>query len=231
MAEKVPNIHREHRKRLREKFRNVGIDGFAEHELIELLLFYSIPVMNTNDLAHELKKEFGGLVNILDADEDHLTSIKGMGENTVTLIKFIRECIHKYVNEVNNISNVRLTPANINTYIKSLFFGHTREMLYAVLLDHDCIVKKVRKISVGTVNATPLYPREIVKFAVNEHYPYMILAHNHPTGDPLPSEADLKITKSTELALNFIGVRLVDHVIVSGDTVTSIAKSFNIFED
>lgn len=231
MAEKVPNIHREHRKRLREKFRNVGIDGFAEHELIELLLFYSIPVMNTNTLAHELKKEFGGLVNILNADEDHLISIKGMGENTLTLIKFIRECIYKYINEVNNISNVRLTPANINTYIKSLFFGHTREMLYAVLLDSDCVVKKVRKISVGTVNATPLYPREIVKFAVNEHYPYMILAHNHPTGDPLPSDEDLKITKSTELALNFIGVRLVDHVIVAGDTVTSISKSFNIFEE
>lgn len=231
MADSRENIHKAHRKRVREKFRKVGVDGLAEHELIELMLFYSIPVKNTNELAHELMQEFGGIVNILNADEKQLASVKGIGESTLTLIKFLRECMYKYINEINNISNVRLTPENINTYIKNLFFGHTRETLYAVLLDSDCTVKKVKRISVGTVNATPLYPREIIHFAVNEHYPYLLLAHNHPNGDPQPSENDLNITKTIEVALSFIEVRLVDHVIVAGEKVLSIAKNFNIFDE
>lgn len=231
MDKKKENVHRGHRQRMREKFLQSGLEGFAEHELIEMMLYYAVPIKNTNELAHRLKNEFGGIVNILDADESHLRSIEGVGDGTVTMIKFIRSCVEKYINEKDNISNVRLTPANINTYIKNLFFGHTREMLYAVLLDRDCIVKKVKKISVGTVNATPLYPREIVQFAVNEKYPYLLIAHNHPNGDPTPSAADLKITKTVELALSFIEVRLVDHVIVAGEKVVSIAKNFDIFEE
>ena len=91
-------------------------------------------------------------------------------------------------------------------------------------------MKKVKKLAVGTVNAAPLYPREVVKLAVNERYPYMILAHNHPNGNAMPSQNDFNITKTIELALHFVDVRLVDHVIVSGDKVTSMARQFDFFE-
>lgn len=231
MAKTKGNIHSGHRRRMREKILNGSAEGFAEHELIEMLLYYSIPRRNTNELAHTLEKEFGGIVGILNADSDHLLSIDGVGDTTVATVKFIRECVHKYVNEANNISNVRLTPGNIGVYIKNLFFGHTREMLYAILLDKDCTVKKVRKISTGTVNATPLYPREIVQFAVNEKYPYLVLAHNHPNGDPNPSQEDIDITKTVEMALSFIEVRLVDHVIVAGERVVSIARDLKVIQD
>ncbi len=230
MAEMNTNLHKEHRKRLRSKFMKVGIDGLTDHEIIELLLFYAIPVKNTNETAHRLIKEYGNLANIFDADEESLIKIEGVGESVATMFKLMRECVNKYINDKNDIANVNLTPLNINTYIKNLFYGHTREVAYAVLLDSNCNVKKVKKLSVGTVNATPLYPREVVKLAVNEKYPYMLLAHNHPNGSAVPSPNDLKITKTIELALNFVDVRLVDHVIVAGEKVTSLARNFNILE-
>ena len=230
MSETNVNLHKEHRKRLRNKFMKSGIDGLTDHEIIELLLFYAIPVKNTNETAHRLIKEYGNLANIFDADEESLVKIEGVGESVATMFKLMRECVNKYINDKNDIANVHLTPLNINTYIKNLFYGHTREVAYAVLLDSNCNVKKVKKLSVGTVNATPLYPREVVKLAVNEKYPYMLLAHNHPNGSAVPSPNDLKITKTIELALNFVDVRLVDHVIVAGEKVTSLARNFNILE-
>lgn len=230
LADTKENLHKEHRKRLRKKFMNVGIDGLEDHEIIELLLYYVIPVKDTNETAHKLIKEYGSVANIFDADEETLVKVDGIGESAATMFKLMRECVNKYINDKNNIANVRLTPLNINTYIKNLFYGHTREVAYAVMLDSECIVRKVKKLSSGTVNATPLYPREIVKLAVNEKYPYMLLAHNHPNGSAVPSPNDLKITKTIELALNFVEVRLVDHVIVAGEKVTSLARNFNVFE-
>lgn len=224
------NLHKDHRKRLKEKFFKFGLEGITDHELIELLLFYAIPQKNTNETAHQLINEFGRLSDILEADSNSLMQFENVKENAVTLFKLILACVNKYMNEQNDIANAMLTPKNIDKYIKNLFYGHTNEVAYALLLDNDCVVKKIKMLSTGTVNATSLYPREVVKLAVNEKYPYMMLAHNHPNGNAMPSENDLKITKTIELALNFVDVRLVDHVIVSGENVISLAKNFKILE-
>ena len=234
MAEKkdkaAENLNEKHRDRLRAKFLKNGLDGIEDHELVELLLFYAIPRKNTNEEAHRLIKEYGRFSDILEADITTLTEIEGIGDRSALLFKLILACVNKYMNEQNDIVNAMLTPKNIDKFIKNLFYGHTNEVAYALLLDKDCIVKKVKKLSSGTVNAAPLYPREVVKLAVNEKYPYMILAHNHPNGNAMPSQNDFKITKTIELALNFVEVRLVDHVIVSGEKVISLAKNFNFFE-
>lgn len=230
MAEKHDTLHEKHRERLKEKFLEFGLDGLEDHELVELLLFYSIPRQNTNEIAHKLINEYGRLSDILEADTKNIMEIKGISKHSAVLFKLILACVNKYMNEQNDIVNAMLTPRNIDKYIKNLFYGHTNEVAYALLLDKDCIVKKVKKLSSGTVNAAPLYPREVVKLAVNERYPYMILAHNHPNGNEMPSQNDFKITKTIELALNFVEVRLVDHVIVSGEKVISLAKNFNFLE-
>ncbi len=231
MPEKSESLHEKHRERLKEKFLEFGLDGIEEHELLELLLYYAVPRQNTNEIAHRLINEYGKLSDILEADVSNLMQIKGISKHSATLFKLILACINKYLNEQNDIANAMLTPQNINIYIKNLFYGHTNEVAYAVLLDSDCIVKKVKKLSQGTVNAAPLYTREVVKLAVNEKYPYVILAHNHPNGSAMPSKADFERTKAIELALNFIDVRLVDHIIVSGEEVISLAKNFNFFEN
>lgn len=230
MEKKNENIHEKHRERLKEKFLMFGLDGIEDHELLELLLYYALPRQNTNEIAHNLINEFGRLSDILEADVENLMQIKNISKHSAILFKLILASIKKYMNEQNDIANAMLTPQNINIFVKNLFYGHTNEVAYVILLDSDCIVKKVKKLSQGTVNAAPLYTREVVKLAVNEKYPYVILAHNHPNGSAMPSSADLERTKAIELALNFIDVRLVDHIIVSGEDVVSLAKNFNFFE-
>ncbi|MBQ6907299.1 MAG: DNA repair protein RadC [Clostridia bacterium] len=230
MAEEHNTLHEKHRERLKEKFLEFGLDGLEDHELVELLLFYAVPRQNTNEIAHRLINEYGRISDILEADTENLMKIKGISKHSAVLFKLILASVNKYMNEQNDIANAMLTPQNIDKYIKNLFYGHTNEVAYALLLDKECVVKKVKKLSTGTVNAAPIYPREVVKLAVNEKYPYILLAHNHPNGNAMPSQNDLKITKTIELALNFVEVRLVDHVIVSGEKVISLAKNYKILE-
>ena len=210
------NIHKNHRQRLRDKFilaiEEGNVDNVLEdHELLELLLFTAIPRKNTNDIAHFLMDEFGSISSVIDADKDQLEKIHGMGENAAVAIKLISTLAKRY--------------------IKNLFYGHTDEIAYLLFLDKDCVVKKIKRLKSGTVNATPIYPREVVKLVVNERYPYVILAHNHPNSSSMPSAADMEMTKIIDKALSFVEVRLVDHVIVAKDKVTSLARNFNFFKD
>ena len=230
------NLHKGHRQRLREKFLKALEDGRAEdvivdHEFLELLLFFAIPQKNTNEVAHRLINEFGSISAIFDAEINSLLKIEGFGPQCALLFKVVSAAAKRYINDINDIKSARLTPGNINGYIKNLFYGHTNEIAYVIFLDSECVVRKVQRLSSGTVNATPIYSRDIVKMVVNERYPYIILAHNHPNGNAMPSKSDLEVTKTIEMALSFIDVRIVDHVIVSGDKVTSLARNFNFFKD
>lgn len=230
------NIHKNHRQRLRDKFILALEEGNVEnvlqdHELLELLLFIAIPRKNTNDIAHFLMDEFGSISGVVDADKEQLEKISGMGENAAVAVKLISTMAKRYINDVNDIKNTRLTPMNINSYIKNLFYGHTKEIAYLLFLDKECVVKKIKRLACGTVNRTPIYPREVVKLVVNERYPYVILAHNHPNSSSMPSAADMEMTKIIDKALSYIEVRLVDHVIVANDKVTSLARNFNFFKD
>ena len=230
------NIHKNHRQRMREKFvlalEEGNVDNvFQDHELLELLLYTAIPRKNTNDIAHYLMDEFGSIGGVVDADKEQLEKVFGMGENAAVLVKLVSTLAKRYINDVNDIKNTRLTPLNIGSYIKNLFYGHTNEIAYLLFLDKDCVVRKIKRLASGTVNATPIYPREVVKLAVNERYPYVILAHNHPNSNSMPSAADMEMTKIIDKALSFVEVRLVDHVIVANDKVTSLAKNFKFFRD
>lgn len=230
------DIHKDHRVRLREKFIHTIKEGevdcvLQDHELLELLLFTSIPRRNTNDIAHFLMEEFGSISGVVDADVEQLKKIERMGEKTAVTIKLISALAKRYINDVNDIKNTKLTPVNINSYIKNLFYGHTDEIAYLLFLDKDCVVKKIKRLKSGTINATPIYTREVVKLVVNERYPYVILAHNHPNSSSMPSAADMETTKIIDKALSFVEVRLVDHVIVGKDKVTSLARNFNFFKD
>lgn len=230
------NIHKDHRQRMREKFilalEEGNVDNvFQDHELLEILLYTAIPRKNTNDIAHYLMDEFGSIGGIVDAEKEQLEKVFGMGENAAVLVKLVSTLAKRYINDVNDIKNTRLTPINISSYIKNLFYGHTNEIAYLLFLDKDCVVRKIKRLASGTVNATPIYPREVVKLAVNERYPYVILAHNHPNSNSMPSAADMEMTKIIDKALSFVEVRLVDHVIVANDKVTSLAKNFKFFRD
>lgn len=230
------NIHKGHRDRLREKYKLCIEDGavdniFQDHELLELLLFTAVPRKDTNQMARKLILEFGSLADVIDADIDCIKNVEEVGEKVAITIKIIGSIAKRYINEVNDIKNMRLTPLNIDEYIKNLFYGHTKEIAYMLFLDKDCVVRKIKRLTSGTVDSTPIYSREVVKLAVNENYPYVMLAHNHPNSSAMPSAQDMEITKIIDKALTFIDVRLVDHVIVARDKVISLARNFNFFKD
>ena len=224
-------LHTGHRQRLKEKFLTYGYEVLSEHEFLELLLYFSVPYKNTNELAHNLMREFGSFSQIIETDYETLRKldIKDMGDNSACLFKVILACASKYIAQKNDISKAQITPQNIGVFAKNLFYGHSEEVSYALLLDKDCYVKKVKQISKGTINSTPMYPREVVKFAVSYEEPYVIVMHNHPNGTAKPSDNDIEITKTLINALNYVDVRLVDHVIVAGEKVISMAKDYDVF--
>ena len=231
MDKSSENIHKDHRKRLKDKFLTYGHEVLSEHEFLELLLFFSVPYKNTNELAHKLLNEFGSLSGIMEADYETLRSldIKDMKDNSACLMKALLSCVHRYNAQKNDITKTKITPQNISIFAKNLFFGHSDEVSYALLLDRECYVKKVKKLSEGTINTTAIYPREVLKLAVAHEEPYMMIMHNHPHGTPEPSDQDIEVTRSLINALSYAEVRLIDHVIVAGDEVISMAKVTNLF--
>ena len=225
------NIHKDHRKRLKKKFLTYGHEVLSEHEFLELLLFFSVPYKNTNELAHKLLIEFGSLSGVLEADYETLRSldIKDMKDNSACLMKALMSCVHRYNAQKNDITKTKITPQNISIFAKNLFYGQNDEVSYALLLDRECYVKKVKLLSKGTINSTAIYPREVIKLAVSHEEPYMMIMHNHPHGTPNPSAQDIEVTKSLINALSYAEVRLIDHVIVAGEQVVSMAKITDLF--
>ena len=227
--EKKINVHSGHRERLKGKFLNHGEEVLSEHELLELLLFFSVPQKDTNELAHKLLNEFGSVSQLIETDYEVLRNVEGVKDHTACLLKVVLSFASKYISQKNDISKTRITPQNIGTFAQNLFLGHNEEASYALMLDKDCYIKKVKRISTGTMNYTPMYPREVVKFALSQNEPYLIIMHNHPNGTPQPSEDDIVTTKTLINALNYVDVRLVDHIIVAGNRIVSLAKDYNIF--
>lgn len=223
------NVHKGHRDRLKNKFLTYGENVLSEHEFLELLLFFSVPQKDTNELAHKLINEFGSFSQLVEADYEVLRNVDGVKDHTACLLKVALSCATKYISQKNDISKTRITPDNIGTFAQNLFLGHNEEASYALLLDKDCYIKKVKRISTGTMSYTPMYPREVVKFALSQNEPYLIMMHNHPNGTPQPSEEDIETTKTLINALSYVDVRLVDHVIVAGSQIVSLAKDYNLF--
>lgn len=230
--QKTKNIHEGHRQRLKNKFMNLDEEILEDHEFVEMMLFYAIPQKNVNELAHRLVEGFGSFANILEADKNLLLEYKGVGEHVVSLMKFILACAREYSRDKNDILNTRLTPMNIENYVKGLFYGHKSERAYAILINANFEVKRIKKITLGTESRADLDSKDILKFAVNnDDCPYMILAHNHPNGSAIASREDLDTTKIIINALSYINVKLLDHMIVTENRVTSIRENYDIINE
>lgn len=232
MEKKKESLHAGHRQRLKEKFLKYGHDVLSDHEFLELMLFFSIPYKNTNEIAHKLLMEFGSFSQLLETEYETIRNleIKGMADNTACLLKVAMAIVARYNREKNDISKKRITPDNIRFYAKNLFYGYNEEVSFALLLDKECYVKKVKLLSKGTINSAPIYPREVVKFAISYDEPYVMVLHNHPNGITEPSKEDFQVTETLKNALNYVEVRLIDHIIVAGEKVVSMAKDYNFFD-
>ncbi len=221
------NVHEGHRDRLRQRFLDEGLDNFQDHNVLELLLFYSIPRKDTNEEAHNLIDTFGSLSGVFNASYEGLCKVKGIGENSATLIKMMPELFKKYEVDIINNDDVVLNKSElIAKYVSSYFKGLTTEKMYLLCLDSACRVLSFNLISEGIVNATPLNIRTIMEISLKYNASQLILVHNHPSGIVAPSRNDIDATMGIQDLMRKMGMKLSDHIIIGhGDDYFSFRKS------
>jgi DNA repair protein RadC len=218
------NLHKGHRKRLREKYLNDGIDNFSEHEILELMLFYALPQKDTNPLAHKLLDNFGSISAVFDAPVSHLIK-SGVSENVATYIKLIPDLTRVYFDDKYNNKSKKIDMSKLCEYFQNKFIGRTHEVLYLLLMDGKYKELFCGVISKGSLNNANVPVRKIIELSVLYDAQFAVLAHNHPSGLALPSRADLMTTKDVLDALKLIDVQMRDHIIVSDNDAVSLADS------
>lgn len=217
-------IHDHHRERMRERVKCGGLSSFAEHELLEMMLYYSIPRGDTNELAHLLMNRFGGFNEIIEASVDELRDVKGIGESSAVLVKLMEEIIRRYVSLYSPEVTRYDTLLKVANYIWPRFLGLNRECLYMMLFNNKMAMIDCSLICEGTVNAAKLHPRVVLEKAFRKNAATAILAHNHPHGMSMPSEGDIALTKLLFEDLAMVGITLLEHIVVAENQFLPIIK-------
>ena len=218
-------LHDGHRNRLKNRFLNEGLTNFEDHNVLELLLFYSIPRSDTNEIAHELLNKFGSLHGVFEAGMEDLMSVNGISRHSAVLIKMIPELFVVYGRDkVRDIQKINSSDDAKQFFIPR-FYGKVREEVQLVLLVDKMNIIKWVKIYEGSVNSANVPIRKIVEIAIENRATNVIIAHNHPTGLILPSKDDLRATAKVREALALVDVKLLDHVIVSDNEAASLKDS------
>ena len=217
-------IHDGHRQRKRQQFLQHGLDGFADHEVLELLLFYAIPRQDTNETAHRLLKKFGSLQGVFHASVEELGKVQGVGENAAAFLSLLPAAMRRV--SLSGGEETILTSVNAaGAYFSRLLCGERREVLYLVCLDSKGKVLGCNRLSSGTVSAAPVSVREVVEVALRCDASRVLLGHNHPSGVALPSDEDRQITLQIRQALATMDIVLVDHIVVADGDFVSMAAS------
>ncbi len=203
-----------HRQRVFQKFMQYGGEVFADYELLELLLMQIIPRKDVKPLAKELLNRFGSLSAIVRAEPEHLKQIKGVGDKTVVFLKTIKTFNLRLSKEKINNQPILSDWNAILDYAQLLYAGETVEKLRILFLNQKLQLMHTEIHQTGTVNHVPIYPREILKRALNLNATAIVLLHNHPSGNPNPSKDDIIATQEIEKLLNTIPIRLLDHLII-----------------
>ena len=219
------SIHDGHRKRMKERFRQEGLDHFEEHEVLELLLYYCIPVKDTNPLAHELLNRFGSLSQVLEAPAEELEKVPGVGEHVSTLLNLTTALGRYYLVNRAMTGKVAATTEQCGEYLLPFFFGRSTETVYLLCLDAKCKILCCREVSEGSVNAAGVSIRKIVEVALTANATSVVLAHNHPSGIAVPSAEDIQTTMQAAKALSMVDVILADHIIVADGDYVSLVQS------
>ena len=221
----MENIHEGHRKRMKERFMKSGLDDFAPHNVLEFLLFYSIPRGDTNPIAHRLIDAFGSLSGVFDATPEELMKVSGVGESTAILISMIPQMARKYLEDKADAVNVVGGCGDIGAYLLPKFVGRTNEALIMVSIDNKNKVISCSVVAEGTVDSAKVSRRKVMEEAMKVKATRVILAHNHPRGVAVPSAEDVAMTREIGRLFAQVGIELVDHIIIADDDYVSMAAS------
>lgn len=225
------SMHDGHRQRIRQRFHDEGLDHFTEYQVLELLLFYTIPRKDTNPLAHILIDRFGSLAQVLEAPMEELVKVEGVSANTATFLHLITDVGRYYL--VNRTMQCTILPTleKCAQYMVPFFFGRRVETVFLLCLDAKCKVLCCKEVGEGSVNSAGISVRKIVETALAANATTVVLAHNHPSGVALPSGEDVQTTRRIAMALKAVEVNLADHIVVADDDYVSMAQSGQRFDD
>lgn len=217
-------IHDGHREKTRHRFQETGLEGFADHEALELLLYYAIPRRDTNELAHRLLARYGSLSALLQAPIEDLRRVEGVGESAAVLLKLVPAFVYKAQRSAGQETILNSTE-KAGRYLLTCFAGERNEVIYQLCLDRKGKLLARKRLSEGGSAAAELNIRRLVENALLSSASAVILSHNHPSGIALPSREDYATTQQAQDALRTIGVELLDHIIVAEDDYVSLADS------
>ena len=217
--------HDGHRDRMRERIEKSGISSLQNHEILEYLLYAFIPRKNTNDIAHALIDKFGSCAGVLNADESALSEVDGMTRNAAIFIASLPEIFREYLNDVNSPKQSLSGRGVVRKFLGAKLYGLPYEQVVAVALDSKDQLISVEQISKGDGASVNLTVRDIVSFAIRHKAVNVVIAHNHPSGQTSPSQADVEMTADLFDTLSTIGVCLEDHFIFSGSLYYSFTDS------
>ncbi len=221
----MPCEHDGHRKRLKARFIKSGLDDFEPHNVLELLLFYSVPRKDTNPLAHKLINRFGSLSGVFDAKPEELMKVDGITENTAVLISMIPQVARKYLEDKVEAVNIIGSYNDIGKYLMPKFVGRTVETIMLAALDNKNKIISCSIVAEGESDKANLSRRKIMEEAIRVDATRVILAHNHPRGFAMPSDEDIFLTREIYSLLKSVGIELVDHIIFAEDDFVSLAAS------
>ncbi len=212
--EKQPSYIRDHRKRLRERFLQGGAQAMPDYELLELVLFRAIPRQDVKPLARLLLDTFGDFNRVLSASKERLTAVHGVGCAVVQELKIVEAASHRLARARVMQKNVISSWDAILDYCHTTMAHRETEQFRILFLDRKNILIADEEQARGTVDHVPVYPREVVKRALELNASALILVHNHPSGDPTPSDADITMTDQINDAAKALGLVLHDHLII-----------------
>jgi len=222
----TPKIGSGHRQRLREKFLKSGLAGFQDYEIVELLLTLGTPRKDCKQQAKEAIKKFKGLKGVLNASREELQEIKGIGPKNLFGIKLFQAISEKYLKE--KIKGIKLTlksPRVVFDYLFQSLQKEKKEVFKVLFLNSKNKLIEEENLFTGSLNLSAVYPREIMKKALLYNAAGLIFVHNHPSGDPTPSENDKEITRELVKAGEVMQIKVLDHIIIGENKYFSFAEA------
>ena len=219
------SIHSGHRKRMREKYLRGGVNAFEPHEMLEMLLYTSISRGDTNPIAHRLIDKFGSFSGVLDASFDDLQTVDGVGESTAFLIKLIPAAARVYLEDRCDKSTALQSAKDYVNILRSKYFDIIDELPSILLIDASYRLIKWAAIGKGGKFSAQIDTKQLIHEVVHCNAAYVVMCHNHPSGNTMPSDTDITVTQNIKSLLDSVDCKLIDHIIISDSEYTSLANS------
>jgi len=228
MAERTHHKGEGHRGRLRERFLTGGLDGFLDYEVVELLLTLATPRKDCKDAAKRAMEKFKTLQGVLEGDSGELQEVAGIGPKNMLGIMLIKAVAKRFLAKKVVGKDAICNSGDLFAYLNHTLRDKTRECFVAVFLDSKNRVITMETLSEGTLTASSVYPREVIRAALKHHAAALIFAHNHPSGEPRPSAEDRAITRQLVFAGRIMGISVHEHVIIGDNRYFSFADQGHI---